>query len=248
MNKPERIKLCMSIIVALTLLVVAHPAGAKSINSGGVYSSLDGKKTIEVISKKELEITKGGDILLAQYNFRGGNLRLVYTALGTKMVEYYELTHEGLKDKDGNILYSKKGLATRKKLKTFFDVFQSAAMERNVKKMRELTHPSYLSGVNMDFYQRIINRYFEAYDAFKKSIENPKVRIEDITNKELWESQVLKQGLEYPVFPEKKISVFYTLGEETRGCLGILVTSHRGKWKWVCPSPKNYENFLKNLK
>lgn len=100
----------MLIMLALILFVVAHPVEAKSLKTGEVYSSLDGKRAIEVISQKELEITKGGDILLAQYNFKGGKLRIVYTALGTTLVEYYELLSEGLKDKDGNILYSKKGL------------------------------------------------------------------------------------------------------------------------------------------
>ena len=234
MTRSGKIKLRMSIIiVAFSLLVVVRPAGAGSLNLGEVYSSLDGKRTIEVISKEELEITKGGDILLAQYNFRGDKLRVVYSALGTKMVEYYELTHDGLKDKDGNILYSKEGLATRKELYKFFDVFKAAAMERDIEKIRNLTHPSFLSSVNKDFYYRMINIYFDAFDSFKKSMENQEVRIEDITNKELPESQLLKEGLEFPVFPEKRISASYKLAEGSGGGLSIMVALHKGKWKWV---------------
>ena len=249
MTRSGKIKLRMSIIiVTISLLAVAYSAGAESLTPGDVYTSLDGKRTIEVISKKELEITKLGDILLAQYNFRHGKLRVVYTAVGSKMVEYYELTHDGLKNKDGNILYSKKGLATRKELYNFFDVFKAAAMERNVEKIRNLTHPSCISSVNKDFYQRMTNMYFEAFDSFKKSMEKQDVRIEDITNKELLESQLLKEGLEFPVFPEKRISVSYTLDEGLGGGIVIMVTLHKGKWKWASFSPKNYENFSKKVK
>jgi len=224
--------------VALSLLVVAHPTWAKSLNPGEVYTSLDGKRTIEVISKKELEITKRGDILLAQYNFRGDKLRVVYTALGTKMVEYYELTHDGLKDKDGNILYSKSGLvATGKELNSFFDIFKSAAMERDVEKIRSLTHPSCLSCVNEGFYQIMVTEYL---DLFNNNMIIKEVRIENIRDKTGF-LEGISPDLEFPVFPEK---IIYEVGSN----IIIPVASHEGKWKWVCPLPKNHETFLKILR
>lgn len=242
MTRSGKIKLRMSIIiVAFSLLVVVRPAGAGSLNLGEVYSSLDGKRTIEVISKEELEITKGGDILLAQYNFRGDKLRVVYSALGTKMVEYYELTHDGLKDKDGNILYSKEGLATRKELYKFFDVFKAAAMERDIEKIRNLTHPSFLSSVNKDYYQRIIKVYFDFYNEY---IEFDEVRIEDVSDKKILN---LEKGWEHLVIPEKIIRVPRKRGGEGAGD-AIEVVLHKGEWKWVGPSPKNYENFWKYLR
>jgi len=230
MNKSEKIKLRMSIIVALSLLVVAPAAWAESLNPGEVYTSLDGKRTIEVISKSDLEITKGGDILLAQYNFRGGKLRAVYTSRGTKMVEYYQLTHDGLKDKDGNILYSKKGLATRKKLHNFFDVFKSAAMKRDVEKMRNLTHPSYLSSTSKEEYQLIINMYLYVFNKIGKPRE---FRIEDISNKELLEWR--ERGAEWGAVPEKRIVYFVGSGEGSGGGGDLFVASHKGEWKLVFP-------------
>lgn len=114
MSKTTKMKSFLLIVTALVILLVAHSSEAKSLKKGEVYRSWDGKKVVEVISKNEVEIIKGGDIILAQYDFKDSKLRIVFTVLGTKMVEYYELTNEGLKDKNGNVLYSKSAFAKAK--------------------------------------------------------------------------------------------------------------------------------------
>jgi len=230
MKKAGQIRLHMAIILALILFVVAQPVEAKFLKTGEVYSSLDGKRAIEVISQKELEITKGGDILLAQYNFKGGKLRIVYTALGTTFVEYYELLSEGLKDKEGNILYSKK-------LYNFFDVFKAAAIERNVEMIRDLSHPLYLSCVNDKLYQNIVNLYFHV---FNKNMEIKEVRVEDVSKE-----TIIKEGLKMAVFPDKRIEVKFNDG----GGLYILLSLHNGEWKWVsfCNSPPVNKQYLKKV-
>ena len=176
-----------------------------------------------------MEISKGTDLLLAQYSFRGGKLRIVYTALGTTFVEYYELLSEGLKDKDGSILYSKAGLATtHKKLYDFIDVFKAAAIELNVEKIRNLSHPLYLSCVNDELFQRVINIYFEAFNN-----ENiTKVRIEDVS-KETVARQAAREGVKMAVFPVKSMSVNFSGADGKAGGFHVLLSFHNGEWKWV---------------
>jgi peptidyl-prolyl cis-trans isomerase B (cyclophilin B) len=106
MSKTIKIKLFFFIITAFAVMVVAHSSEAKTLKTGEVYRSWNGTEVIEVVSGNELEISKGGDIILAQYTFKNSKLRIVLTVMGTKMVEYYELINEGLKDTKGNVLYS----------------------------------------------------------------------------------------------------------------------------------------------
>jgi len=47
------------------------------------------------------------EIILANYNYKNGKVRVVYTVFGTKKVAYYEIVKEGLRDKNGKILYTK---------------------------------------------------------------------------------------------------------------------------------------------
>lgn len=77
-----------------------------------VYSLLNGSEAMEVISSSELEITERGTTSVAEYNFKGDKLRVVASIMGTKQVQYYLLTKEGLEDeKTGKIYYSKAALA-----------------------------------------------------------------------------------------------------------------------------------------
>lgn len=84
---------------------------AKSLKKGEVYSLLNGRETIEVISSSELEMTVEGQTILAEYNFKEDKLRVVANVMGTKTVQYYLLTNEGLKEeKTGQVYYSKTAL------------------------------------------------------------------------------------------------------------------------------------------
>lgn len=110
-KKQEVSKLLLSIIVVFVVLLNACSIEAKSLKKGEVYRSLDGE-VIEVISSREVEISKDSKIILGRYDFKGDKLRIVATLMGTQMVRYYLLTEEGLKDeKSGEVYYSKTALA-----------------------------------------------------------------------------------------------------------------------------------------
>jgi len=135
----------------------------------------------------------------------------------------------------------KRSLATHKKLYDFFDVFKAAAIERDVEKMRNLSHPLYLSCVNDKFYQKIINILY--FDVFNKNMEIKEVKVEDISKED--KEAIIKegQGLKMAVFPDKRISFSYG-GEVAGGGYSggggfILLSLHNGEWKWVsfCSPP-----------
>jgi hypothetical protein len=124
--KKEGMKMMRKIVgfsAALILFFVfCSVSEAKSLKKGEVYSLIDGRETIEVISGSELEITESGKTILAEYDFKGDKLRVVANVMGTKMVKYYLLTKEGLKDeKTGEIYYSKAALAEEQRKQRFTD-------------------------------------------------------------------------------------------------------------------------------
>ena len=100
-------KLLLPITILIVVVFIVNHAQAKSLKIGEIYSSLDRKQVIEVISENELEIKKKEDIYLVNYNFKNGKVRIVYTESGTKKVAYYEIITEGLRDRNGVILFSK---------------------------------------------------------------------------------------------------------------------------------------------
>jgi len=100
-------KLVLPIFTSIIFVFIINQAHAKSLKKGEIYSSWDGKQVIEVISKNELEFKINEDIILANYNYKNGKVRVVYTVFGTKNVAYYEIVKEGLRDKKGKILYTK---------------------------------------------------------------------------------------------------------------------------------------------
>ena len=100
-------KLLLPITTSIVLVFIVNQAQAKSLKIGEIYSSLDRKQVIEVISENELEMKKKEEIYLVNYNFKNGKLRIVYTESGTKKVAYYEIITEGLRDRNGVILFSK---------------------------------------------------------------------------------------------------------------------------------------------
>ena len=107
LKKSRLAKLLLTITTSIVLVFVVNQAQAKSLKKGEIYSSLDAKQVVEVISENELEITIKEDIILANYNFKDGKVRIVYTEAGTRKVAYYEIIEEGLRDRKGKILYSK---------------------------------------------------------------------------------------------------------------------------------------------
>jgi len=78
---------------------------------GQVYKSLDGRTTLTLVSKDECELSEGGTILLCKYTKPNDTLRVVTTTLGTSQVIYFRFTDQGLRDNNGNILYSQEQYA-----------------------------------------------------------------------------------------------------------------------------------------
>ncbi|MDP8285425.1 MAG: DUF1566 domain-containing protein [Candidatus Electryonea clarkiae] len=147
-----------------------------------------------------------------------------------------------------SITYSKKGLATHKKLYDFFDVFKAAAIERDVEKMRNLSHPQYLSCVNDKLYQNIINAYF---NVFNQNVEIKEVKVEDISKED--KEAIMKEGWGMAGFPDKRISFSYggevAGGGYSGGGGSILLSLHNGEWKWVsfCNLPPVNKQYLKKV-
>lgn len=107
LNKSRISKLLLPITTLIIFVFIVNQAQAKPLKIGEIYSSLDRKHVIEVISENEMEIKKKEDIYLVNYNFKNGKVRIVYTESGTKKVAYYEIITEGLRDRNGVILFSK---------------------------------------------------------------------------------------------------------------------------------------------
>ncbi len=102
------------LLFLLITIFLVNTAEAKSLKKGEVYR-LDnlsrGYPTIEVISSSEVEITEQGHTFVAEYEFKGDKLRVVVNFMGTKQVQYYLLTEQGLKDeKTGDVYYTKAAL------------------------------------------------------------------------------------------------------------------------------------------
>lgn len=115
LQKTKASKLWFSMVVVLIAILNVSSVEAGSLQKGEVYSMPNGKGTIEVISGSELEITGNGNTLVAEYAFKGDKLRIVYTVMGAKVVQYYLLTNEGLKEeRTGAVYFSKAGLAAQR--------------------------------------------------------------------------------------------------------------------------------------
>ena len=79
---------------------------------GTVYSSIDGRTLIRMISSDELEITTEGTNLVCKYTKQDDMVRAVVNNFGTTQAVYYRITAEGLQDKEGRIFYSPTRLET----------------------------------------------------------------------------------------------------------------------------------------
>lgn len=62
------------------------------------FVTVAGSDQITLISPNECEIGGGREILLGEYSRQGDKLRLVLKAMGTNVVQYYDITPEGLRD------------------------------------------------------------------------------------------------------------------------------------------------------
>ena len=102
-------KLVLSVLFPVMLVSViaachAEAQPGSSLKKGEVYRSLNGKDSLRVVSKDEIEDEDG---IVARYTVEGDKVRVVVTALGMTQAHYLEITRDGLvKEKSGEILYS----------------------------------------------------------------------------------------------------------------------------------------------
>jgi len=105
----------MVFLAGAVIVFNACESEAKSLKSGEVYQTLDGKDSLRVVSKDEMEDKDG---FVARYTVEGDKVRVVVTRLGMTKAHYYTITRDGLvEDKSGGILYSEAGLAKAKEAK-----------------------------------------------------------------------------------------------------------------------------------
>lgn len=124
---------------------------AKSLKKGEVYRSLK-DETMEVISGNELEITESGKTFVAEYEFKGDKLRVVASVMGTKMVQYYLLKEEGLKDeKTGKVYYTKAAVAA---LEDWFEKQRKKTPSKMLEEYLRLVENGDVSKVNILFSRR----------------------------------------------------------------------------------------------
>jgi formylglycine-generating enzyme required for sulfatase activity len=109
--------LALALGVALALPISACEAKAKPFK-GETYRTPDGGTVIRIYSADELEIKKGHDPnIVAKYTLEEGGkkLRVSFTALGTTIATYYEITNDGIVDEHGTTHYSTAALDQRLK-------------------------------------------------------------------------------------------------------------------------------------
>lgn len=107
-RKGVKMKRLFVVLFLLITIFLINGAEAKSFKEGEVYNSLKGDGIIFISKSKLIIVGKGNDKILAEYDFKGDKLRAEAIVRGTKMVFYYLLTEEGLKDeKTGEVYYSK---------------------------------------------------------------------------------------------------------------------------------------------
>ena len=108
MRKWRKIKSCSFLIVAFVLILSIYSAEARSLKKGEIYRPLDESGVIRVISNNELEFEEGSDIIVCSYSVDNKTVRVVCAILGSKIVNYYDIIQEGLKErKSKTIFYSK---------------------------------------------------------------------------------------------------------------------------------------------
>ncbi len=70
------------------------------------YTSLDGRSAIALVTPNELELTRDGKTYSCQYTRDGNRIRLALEAAGTKTVEYYNQSQDGLVADNGARYYA----------------------------------------------------------------------------------------------------------------------------------------------
>jgi formylglycine-generating enzyme required for sulfatase activity len=107
-----KMSLAMRLFPALLLSLFVHSGTvwAQALHPNEVYTTEDGSVTIDIVSRTQLEISKGGVIILADFGFREQLLRVVYESAGQKIVEYFTVGKGVLRDKSGQRYFTQAAL------------------------------------------------------------------------------------------------------------------------------------------
>jgi hypothetical protein len=105
-----RIVINIPCVLALLTMGVFHKSvvAQPQIKPGEVYKTIDQKQVITIVSSDKLELYTSNinTNLICEYYVQGNRLRVVATILGTQQALYYDVTDQGLVDKEGTILFS----------------------------------------------------------------------------------------------------------------------------------------------
>ncbi len=130
-----------------------------------------------------------------------------------------------------------------KELKDFYDNFKMAVLQKNLKKVREMMHPLFLSSIAEEICKHYINEKY--YSMFSKEIEKETIDFRVFHNTPIpitlpdryseQQKELLKK-LYFPVLPERVIDIRYDFSEESSasaGGMSLGFAKHNGKWKLV---------------
>lgn len=79
------------------------------------FVTVEGNNQISLISNTECEISGGREIVLGEYQRQGNTLRLVIKAMGTNIVQYYDITSQGLRDRQSGQFFATPEIAARER-------------------------------------------------------------------------------------------------------------------------------------
>ena len=96
------------------LAELKRAAASGNIKKRAYQTTSDNGQMIILRSANEVELREKRDAFVGTYSIDGESLRAVFEILGTKEAYYYEITHEGLKDRNSRRIYYTSALREEK--------------------------------------------------------------------------------------------------------------------------------------
>ncbi|VAX21420.1 hypothetical protein MNBD_NITROSPINAE03-614, partial [hydrothermal vent metagenome] len=116
MNRVREFKVVKAVFLLVFVLIVSGCKAKEETYKVQTLRSMDGKTSITFISPEKVEWVEGGaPKISAEYENEGKNmLRVEIKQKGKEKTMLFSITPEGLKDKQGNTLYSEFAMAKKK--------------------------------------------------------------------------------------------------------------------------------------